>query len=858
MKKTALLILMAACFSVAANLADNITEPKQVSIDGKTFYSIQNASELAWFSVATKENYDLNAILENDISVESINAGDTTEWEPIGISREAAFEGIFDGNGKTIHGAYTKYSLRGPDTLVNGFFRYVGKNGVVKNLSLESCTIVTNHQGIEKITELKGDYEYPNVYSVVGGIVGENNGTLQNVAFDDGTVKPQGGSSTNINGNIYRVNYVAGNIAGVNRGSIENAISRGDIVFENSLYNPEYRGGIVGFNEGYITDVKNECSMTASLPVYLGGICALNYGTIENAEMHNRIVTTEGVAGGIVAENHGKIINAANYHSIKTNKQTYSVYFGGIAGSNNGEIVHSIFYGKDNDIYASVTGYSVGSYNVVSPVAKIGGIAGSQSGIGKIDNCGAYFALLEASSSYKYQEEMQVGGIVGMDSGSVTNSYAAFYRFFGAGTRSPLYNLASKTGTHDNNFYDAQYLYNKFENDTTGVSTEIAMSPELAWMLNTKNGSEKSSGIWTYKGSYPVFAEAGDKLPQRVICYSNGIAWDTLFTDANGHIVFTDKVPEPTETTAFRSWQFVQNGKNTDVDSSTVIVADTAIYASFEKKENLKYTITFVDFDNSILQTLNDVPYGTVPEYTGKELLRDTTKSYSYKFKKWEPAITEVIRDNVYRAIYDSTAIKYNVSIYNVFEDEGDTTLDRTVTATYNQKGVSCSFVQYRGHNKFTHESPACSSIVVVSDTAIYGYYVSTLSSSSAESSSSEIASSSSSSNEGSSSSVESSSSEIESSSSGILEESSSSENSSSSETVPVFAQRQNARRSVQVNGLNISVRNALKGVWILTDVQGNVIDRVNVDGNSFTLKARNKGIYILRSRNSSELLKVH
>ena len=104
---TLLMLGVGSAFASNFNFwADNVSPnpPTTESIDGKTFYSITSAEELAWFALQTdhekntsESGVNINAILKNDIDL----AGKI--WTPIcpggGYS---FFNGIFDGNGFSV------------------------------------------------------------------------------------------------------------------------------------------------------------------------------------------------------------------------------------------------------------------------------------------------------------------------------------------------------------------------------------------------------------------------------------------------------------------------------------------------------------------------------------------------------------------------------------------------------------------------------------------------------------------------------------------------------------------------------------------------------------------------------------
>ena len=68
-----------------------------------------------------------------------------------------------------------------------------------------------------------------------------------------------------------------------------------------------------------------------------------------------------------------------------------------------------------------------------------------------------------------------------------------------------------------------------------------------------------------------------------------------------------------------------------------------------------KYTVTWVDYDDSVLETDLDVVYRSTPSYDGNTPERDPDDEFIYTFKGWEPATSEVEDDIQYKATYEKT-----------------------------------------------------------------------------------------------------------------------------------------------------------------------------------------------------------
>ena len=63
----------------------------------------------------------------------------------------------------------------------------------------------------------------------------------------------------------------------------------------------------------------------------------------------------------------------------------------------------------------------------------------------------------------------------------------------------------------------------------------------------------------------------------------------------------------------------------------TTVTGDITITATFSRETNT-YTVTWKNYDGSILETDTSVPYGTTPEYNGETPTREETASHSYTF----------------------------------------------------------------------------------------------------------------------------------------------------------------------------------------------------------------------------------
>ena len=96
----------------------------------------------------------------------------------------------------------------------------------------------------------------------------------------------------------------------------------------------------------------------------------------------------------------------------------------------------------------------------------------------------------------------------------------------------------------------------------------------------------------------------------------------------------------------------------------TSVYAD-AEYTATYREELRKYSVVWKDADGKVLETDNDVPYGTMPEFNNIEPTKEQTVESTFSFKGWTPEVTNIEGDAVYTATYEAKARNYTVTWKN-------------------------------------------------------------------------------------------------------------------------------------------------------------------------------------------------
>lgn len=288
-------------------------------------------------------------------------------------------------NTMTLNGAANQFNLE-VNAYVGGI---VGYNDAATRLTISNAT-----NGSQSNAASVGSLKMRGETGTLGGGVslqGYNNSFNYNDYVSDkdargymaggiiGCVTPKTELEGCTNYGIVSHKSAAGGIAGWNGGSIKNCSTYATLGTQQDGY--AYLGGIVGINNGTVTDSAPAASITVRGRYIIGGVAGLNLtgASISYNNSDNTIPVTvqaNECAGGVAGVNCGSIALGGTTLQVNITAESYA---GGIAGSNNtrNATIASIAGGNVTGTVTATKNYAGGAaganYANITNVTLIGG-----------------------------------------------------------------------------------------------------------------------------------------------------------------------------------------------------------------------------------------------------------------------------------------------------------------------------------------------------------------------------------------------------------------------------------------------------------------------------------------------------
>lgn len=174
---------------------------------------------------------------------------------------------------------------------------------------------------------------------------------------------------------------------------------------------------------------------------------------------------------------------------------------------------------------------------------------------------------------------------------------------------------------------------------------------------------------YTFKGWNPEITEVTKDQVYTAIYSSEKIVEETYtitWKNYDGTTLETDKdvkkgaIPTYDGATPTRpndaEYAYTFKGWNPEITAVSKDQVYTAIYSSEKIKEET-YTITWKNYDGTILEIDNEVIKDTIPTYDGATPTKPSDTQFTYTFKGWDPEVAPATQNQIYTATYTSEKI---------------------------------------------------------------------------------------------------------------------------------------------------------------------------------------------------------
>ncbi|MCT4687935.1 GLUG motif-containing protein [Vallitalea sp.] len=268
--------------------------------------------------------------------LDNIDLASEGDWNPLVQNSDKGFQGLLDGNNKTITGLKIDVTASEENKAVPvGLFSKI-EGGTIKNLNVQANINVPNSTYVGALAGqvLGGTIENVHVTETtitanisigVGGIIGVvgHKSMMAEDGTDGDTTITSCSSHATVNGKQF-VGGLIGHISMIRQGepairTIEYSYSTGNVSNSGDVV-----GGLIGRNAD---------------------------GNIDSCFATGTVNSEKGIAGGLIGTNIGEINNCYAVGNIIGNDKT-SAFIGGLIGSNNGNISNCYALGNVKGHYA--------------------------------------------------------------------------------------------------------------------------------------------------------------------------------------------------------------------------------------------------------------------------------------------------------------------------------------------------------------------------------------------------------------------------------------------------------------------------------------------------------------------------
>ncbi len=193
------------------------------------------------------------------------------------------------------------------------------------------------------------------------------------------------------------------------------------------------------------------------------------------------------------------------------------------------------------------------------------------------------------------------------------------------------------------------------ESATRPLGTPAVPADDAEWdYIDFYDWDKDFSNVTSNLDVRPIFNKVKQKYTVQFLDWDN-----TVLKSTSVEYGATPTAPASPTRESTAQYDYIFQGWTPQID----VVTGEATYKAVYFSELRKYTITWKNYDGTVIETDERIPYGTLPEYNGSTPVKPQDDEYRYEFADWDTAVSEVTGEKTYTATYNPILREYPVTL---------------------------------------------------------------------------------------------------------------------------------------------------------------------------------------------------